>query len=57
LGVPPPPSVTIPKQDVADILRLWKENQSLMISENSESEVGKELMTGFICPDHLKIVL
>jgi hypothetical protein len=57
LGVPPPPSVTIPQHNVADILRLWRENKSLMISKNSESEVGKELMTGFICPDHLKIIL
>lgn len=57
LGVPPPPSVTIPQHDVADILRLWNENKSLMISANSESEAGKVLMTKFICPDHLKIIL
>lgn len=50
LGVPPPPSVTIPRHDVADILRLWKENKSLMISTNAKSEAGKGLVTEFICP-------
>jgi hypothetical protein len=57
LGVPPPPSVTIPQHDVANILRLWKENKSLIISANAESEAGKELTTEFICPAHLKIML
>lgn len=49
LGVPPPPSVTIPQLDVTDILRLLKENKSLMIVADTESEAGKKLIIEFIC--------
>jgi hypothetical protein len=49
LGVPPPPSITIPQLDVTDILRLLKENTSLMILTDTESEAGKKLITEFIC--------
>jgi hypothetical protein len=48
-GVPPPPSVTIPQLDVTDILRLLKENKSLMILADTKSETGKKLITEFIC--------
>lgn len=43
-GVPPPPSVTIPQLNVTDILRLLKENESLMISVDAETEDSKKLI-------------
>jgi hypothetical protein len=49
LGVPPPPSVTIPQLDVTDILRLLKENKSLMTFSDTESQTGKKLINEFIC--------
>jgi hypothetical protein len=49
LGIPPPPSITIPQLDVTDILRLLKENKSLMILADTESEAGKRFITEFIC--------
>lgn len=44
LGVPPPPSITVPQLDVTDILRLLKENKSLMILADAEGEAGKRLI-------------
>ncbi|XP_021937969.1 uncharacterized protein LOC110838746 isoform X2 [Zootermopsis nevadensis] len=43
-GVPPPPSVTIPQLNVTDILRLLKENESLMITVDAETEDSKKLI-------------
>ncbi|KAJ9584093.1 hypothetical protein L9F63_021565 [Diploptera punctata] len=42
MGVPPPPSVTIPQFEVPEILRLLKENKELMISTDlkKDNDVG-----------------
>ena len=45
MGVPPPPSVTVPQFDVPDILKLWEKNKELMISVDTKRNIGKFQMT------------
>lgn len=36
MGIPPPPAFTVPQLDCREILKLWHENQSFIVTSSPE---------------------